>query len=792
MRLSAFLLVLSGLSGLTVAWDDPSGCVEGIRTVLAEVTFNASDPADYWTNLCATDMIVRSLWVAAKLYCTPFEIKAGGRTFGGYCEEYGSVELTPYSKVRPELTDEYINSLPLVGYSDIEAHTIWNTSIRLSEEVVMSGVHTYVYFEYEYILHERYGWALYGFWGGLLLVGIINRLITHFSQSRRANTSADLEGGQQVSKASKPIAVVSSIYHWFRANFIIPATFGSHHSRPVLWSTIPTRLETLVVVLFYILTFIMCCVSYYIIYPNFYYTKAQQAWRYIADRTGIMSYACLPWLFMFSGRNNVFLWLTGWSFGTFNIFHRHISRAATILAIVHSINYSVLEAGFDYYTESWKEQYWYMGNMATIAMSLILLFSMMWFRVKSYEVFLLIHIALSVVTLVGLFYHTKIFDGEYNGYLWPPVAIWCFDRAARIVRWMYCNIHVRSNSVLATKALATYNKDGDFVRLEIVPGSDFLKPGPGQHYYLYQPLKWKGWENHPFTLAAYETIGRAGAAAEVETNVTKEAIEKEIQAHPESSGSDTPTRSISVRSQHDVTAFPDAVGRQKLTFIVRPFGSWTRRLKEECLKSPDGVIAPKIFIEGPYGERSPLLSFETVVFIVGGSGIAGALPYMQQHIKAKEQGGEDAGDGKKLTTITRDIHFIWTTRQSTMIRDVAARELQPMLGRDDVHFHLHATSGKEAIHGSDSDSQASAVVETRKLAPVISAREKINITYGRPDIKASISEIIEEVNDAGSKGGRIAILTCGPAAMADDARAAVHAALKQGKRGVEYFEETFG
>lgn len=373
------------------------------------------------------------------------------------------------------------------------------------------------------------------------------------------------------------------------------------------------------------------------------------------------------------------------------------------------------------------------------------------------------------------------------------MAIWCFDRAARIVRQLYCNLHVRSKSVLTTKALATYHKDGDFIRLEVVPGSDLLKPGPGQHYFLYQPLKWKGWENHPFTLASYETIGRAGATAKVETDASKEAAEKEIQDHPESSGSSTPSQSISTHSQRELSVFPEAAGRQKLTFIVRPFGSWTRRLKDECLKSPDGVITPNVFVEGPYGERSPLNAYETVIFIVGGSGIAGALPYMQRHIRAKDQGADDTREVKKVTTITRDIHFIWTAKQSAMVRDVALRELQPFLGREDIHIHLHATARKEVVHGSDCDSQDGGVIETnKKLAPVMSVTEQLGITHGRPDIKASVSEIIEEVNNAGSKGGRIAILTCGPAAMADDARAAVHAALKQGRRGVEYFEETFG
>lgn len=66
-----------------------------------------------------------------------------------------------------------------------------------------------------------------------------------------------------------------------------------------------------------------------------------QIWRYIADRTGIYSYATLPWIWVFSGRNNIFLWATGWQFSTFNIFHRHVARASTIAAIIHSIAYTV-------------------------------------------------------------------------------------------------------------------------------------------------------------------------------------------------------------------------------------------------------------------------------------------------------------------------------------------------------------------------------------------------------------------------------------------------------------------
>lgn len=68
---------------------------------------------------------------------------------------------------------------------------------------------------------------------------------------------------------------------------------------------------------------------------------ASQLSRYMADRTGIISYANLPLLWLFAGRNDLLLWLTGWSFSTFNVFHRYVARVATAQAIAHSFGYTV-------------------------------------------------------------------------------------------------------------------------------------------------------------------------------------------------------------------------------------------------------------------------------------------------------------------------------------------------------------------------------------------------------------------------------------------------------------------
>lgn len=63
--------------------------------------------------------------------------------------------------------------------------------------------------------------------------------------------------------------------------------------------------------------------------------------RYIADRTGILSFANFPLIWVFGIRNNLLLWLTGWDFGTYNNFHRWVARISTVQAIVHSVAYTI-------------------------------------------------------------------------------------------------------------------------------------------------------------------------------------------------------------------------------------------------------------------------------------------------------------------------------------------------------------------------------------------------------------------------------------------------------------------
>jgi ferric-chelate reductase len=119
-------------------------CMDGISTSIAQFTFAGGDPEDYYGTLCQLNLTTISLWAAARTYCTPQEIEAGTTLLGGYCTEYGKVELAPYSKVAPLLTDEYIAAMKVVTYDDVAKKSTLDQPVLLSSDFFEAGRRTVV------------------------------------------------------------------------------------------------------------------------------------------------------------------------------------------------------------------------------------------------------------------------------------------------------------------------------------------------------------------------------------------------------------------------------------------------------------------------------------------------------------------------------------------------------------------------------------------------------------------------------------------------------------------------
>ncbi|KAF2103935.1 FRE family ferric-chelate reductase [Rhizodiscina lignyota] len=779
LLLSGFYRI-SSVNALTKNQECFDTCFEAI----SYVPFAKDDPDNNYYSTCQYPPKVLSMYAAATKYCTSKEIDAGITLLSQYCDEYGDgIQLLPLKDFQQNLTSAYIQRLPVLDLDKAMAtETPYSTPIMLSQSFFDIMYKTVTVGDYEPWTDTTYGFAMYGFWGSILLIGIVGNIVNALSSRSMRQRSKDSESLS--STKARSYDIFSRIRDPINKHLVLPLAFGSHHQRLLYGCTVPTRIVGLVVIAYWSLSLILCAVNYRTFLGNVYYPDMyEQILRYLANRTGVMAFSNLPWLWMFAGRNNIFIWATGWSFSTFNVFHRIVARVAIIEAIVHASCYTAMYMKDDIYTTHYTKAWFTMGVVALVLMCFILLTSTILLRRKAYELFLILHILMAVAVIVSLFYHLSHYDGEYNPYLWPLVAIWGFDRTLRLIRLVYCNIRVKFSQRIfkTTEAMATYNPDSDVITLEVTPGSSMLKPKPGQHFFLYQPFSLKGWENHPFTLGAWRYPGDMEPVTNKSGNVF---FDKGIEDSISTTARQLPTEASSTATDSKDNLVTDL----HLTFWIRPFDGWTRQLRNKCKSSVEGRSCAKLLIEGPYGESAPLQDFEAVLLIAGGTGVSAINPYLQNHLRQLRS---------NQSVRTRAMHVVLSARKEAFIDDLCQKELRSALCSEDVHLEFFSTT-----EGTQSDGTVDvpsiiptspvSVDSVDKQYESSSGREvsPMTIHHRRPDIASMILQFAR-MNDAPGTYERTAVLVCGPAGMADDARSAVLKALKQGLR-VDYFEETYG
>ena len=201
--------------------------------------------------------------------------------------------------------------------------------------------------------------ALFIFWGIVVGIGVCINMISAARRSLCSEASANLEGAS----SSRHVPLYQRYWSHIRAYFLLPATFSKTCNEHSWFGTIPPRAETAIIGLYIGLNVILSAVLFEAFDDNIYYedNHSIQIWGTFPDRMGYLSYANLTIFFLFGIRNNILLWMTGWTFATFNRFHRWVARISTLQAVLHSVGYTVFEfeyGGFASYAEAWKEEYW--------------------------------------------------------------------------------------------------------------------------------------------------------------------------------------------------------------------------------------------------------------------------------------------------------------------------------------------------------------------------------------------------------------------------------------------------
>lgn len=367
-------------------------------------------------------------------------------------------------------------------------------------------------------------------------------------------------------------------------------------------------------------------------------------------------------------------------------------------------------------------------------MSLLLAFSFYGIRRAHYELFLVTHIALSIAALWSMYYHVEIFtNGEWNIFIWPCLLIWISDRLLRGLRilafdWKFWN----------TKAIVSYDPVSNLVRMDVPMLRNRIAPQPGTYYYIYilnDPLYLH--QNHPFTLAY----------------ISSPEENENIPLSPVSSRPSTHRTNSTSSSESDALLAPKSTRSSvsSMVYLIRPYDGFTSRLKKHCLSRPKTL---RVNIEGPYGHSVPLRDYQNVLFIVGGTGIAVVLSHLTHLL------GSDS--------TVQSVKIVWAVREHAFLANML-KEFKTLFGDERCTLEVHVTQDVE--HKDDIPDQNS---------------RGVSIVVGRPNVMLSVEEAAE---DSGQHS--LAVVACGPARMADEARKASVQMLANGFRGIEYFEESF-
>ena len=406
---------------------------------------------------------------------------------------------------------------------------------------------------------------------------------------------------------------MSTLIDKLKPRFVYPALLGTYHVRALPFSlgNAPTIGQTFYIIAFLIVNIIVTAAGYRSYWPDnmWFGTQWQEIMGYISARTGVLGFALFPLVVLFSGRNNILLWLTNWSHSTYMLLHRWVARLFALQVLLHSITEYILYKNMGELATEQAQKYWIWGIVATIAVVIMIVFSTLYFRHLSYELFLIGHVILAVITIAGCWYHVELLFSRKWGYefwIYATCAVWFADRLVRVGRLL-------KNGARRAEVIEV---SSDIVRVDI-KGIRWAAE-PGKHTYAYFPTlnPLRPWENHPFSIVPTALLTSRGhsTAASGSSNGSQHSGTDDI----EKTGAVT---TISSPVRGSTTA--------GVSLYVRKSSGLTK-----ALTSHSSLLT---FLDGPYPNNSTagVLKTDRLILIAGGIGITAVLPFISHHSNVK-------------------------------------------------------------------------------------------------------------------------------------------------------------
>ncbi|EJP70090.1 ferric-chelate reductase (Fre2) [Beauveria bassiana ARSEF 2860] len=425
----------------------------------------------------------------------------------------------------------------------------------------------------------------------------------------------------------------------FHAYIIDPPLIG-HRQNELLGEVfmMPTRGQAIFIAYIWTINIVLSGTGYWFLPGSYWYNNdVHQTLTQVSNRLGMLSFANIPLLILFAGRNNILLWLTNWPRTTFLMMHRWIAVICMLEGVLHTVLF------FYAYSVSWyamtmsvlvTKGYWLWGAVGTIGLMVLVVTAVQPIRRRAYELFVFVHIVVSALVLAGCYQHVVLRYGRQRGFetwMYVAVAIWGFDRAVRLMR--ACRRGVRKAYISPV--------DSDYMRVDI-PGVSARG-----HVYLHFPTisKWRVWESHPFSVAGsscYNT-NKYGYGPQ-ELDKPSWPLGWDPLATP-------PHMSTSA-------ALPLPPRKTGVTLFIKKQKGLTAKLG--ALNTGD--VGIPVMMEGSYNEEvtflqenhlQPTPDYQNIICFAGGVGITGVLPFLDKF------GGLTSHGSKRLFWTVRSMPLVY-------------------------------------------------------------------------------------------------------------------------------------
>ncbi|PBP28679.1 ferric reductase like transmembrane component, partial [Diplocarpon rosae] len=404
----------------------------------------------------------------------------------------------------------------------------------------------------------------------------------------------------------------------FKKHLLYAPAFSKRHNRELQISsainmgTLPTRLQGL-----FLMAYLGTNVAFSVVSIDWSLPYAD-ALVQLRNRTGTLAVVNMIPLVVMAGRNNILINWLNISFDTFNLLHRWFGRIVVLEAMAHAITYtlaSVSKRGWaavqTSITGTPKITYGFVSVVAFVTMMILASSAL---RHAFYETFKYLHIALAILSIVGLWFHLKLSEVPQLTLLYGVVGLWAAERVMRLMKLVYRN---GGGSRTLVEALP-----GNAVRVTV----NMPRPWtfqPGQHAYLYMPSIGL-MTSHPFSVAWSDEADH---------------LEGEKLA----------------MNRQDVLA----MRKSSMSFVIRERTGFTSKLFRKAEGSPDQRFYTTTFAEGPYGGKHMMASYGTVMLFAGGVGITHQVPHVRNLVAGYANGSVAARKVVLVWCIQSPEHLEW-------------------------------------------------------------------------------------------------------------------------------------